>query len=50
MKMLNPENISRTFPCPLVTPDEDVGLATVPLDVAEGTDKDDDVAEELPLS
>lgn len=39
MKMLNAENISRTFPCPLPAPDEDVGLALVLVNVVEDTDE-----------
>lgn len=47
MKMLSPDNRSRTFPCPLVAPDEDVRVGTAPVDVVEGADGDDDVIEEL---
>lgn len=47
MKMLSPENKSRTFPCPLFAPDVDVELAPVPGDVVEGTDEEEVVVDPL---
>lgn len=49
MKMPSPENKSRTFPSPPLAPDEDVGLAPVPVDVVEGT-REEEVIVDPPFS